>query len=263
MLVACDANDGVEDGVLENPLACKFNINTLACSSHQNPTSNGQLHCLTEDQLSAAKSIYAGPVRSDNGEQLYPGFSLGSEIEWLLQEGTLADAFSIPILQNLVYDNLDYDSNTFNWASDVNDVNQRAGRYIDEIDPDLSKFRDCGGKLISAQGWTDPYNAATWPIEHLQQIQQAMEGDVSEFIELFMVPGGGHCGSAEYYPQAPGTWNVVKPLVEWVERGVKPTSVRASDPVDGSGRTRKLCPWPKVAKFVGGDQDDWESYVCE
>lgn len=248
--------------MLENPLACSFDINSLACSSDQTPVSNGEIQCLTNDQLSAAKSIYAGPIRADNGEQVYPGFSPGSEIEWLLQEGSLANAFSIPILQNLVYDNLNYDSNNFNWASDDDDVGRRAGKLIDEIRPDLSSFRDCGGKLITAQGWADPYNAATWPIQHLKQIEAALGGDVSEFLELFMVPGGGHCGPAEFYPQAPGTWNVVEPLVDWVERGVKPESVKASDPADGSERTRKLCRWPKVAMYQGGNQDDWESYVC-
>ena len=265
MLEACDKNDGVADGLIEDPLRCDFDINQLACNdTHQRSTPTGDITCLTEAQLAAAKSIYAGPVRSDDcSKQIYPGFSLGSEIEWSLQEGPLADAFSIPILQNLVYDNLHYNSDTFNWASDVKDVNQKAGQLIDEIAVDLSVFRASGGKLITTQGWADPYNAALWPIEHLEQIQNYFGGDVSDFINIFMVPGGGHCTSAEYYPQAPGTWHVVRPLVEWVEQGIKPDSILASDPADGSNRTRKLCPWPATARYVSGDVDDWSSYVCQ
>lgn len=202
-------------------------------------------------------------MRYDNGTQLYPGFSLGSESEWLLQEGNLANAFSIPILQNLVYDNLSYDSDTFNWASDVADLDARAGSLIDEISPDLSTFRNHGGKMLVTQGWADPYNAALWPIQHLEQIQNFYKSDVSDFFNLFMVPGGGHCGAAQYYPGVPATYHTVSALVSWVERGQKPEEVLSTDPPDGSGRTRKLCAWPATARFVGGDEEDWRSYVCE
>lgn len=201
-------------------------------------------------------------MRSDTDEQLYPGFSLGSEIEWILQEGPLAEAFSIPILQNLVYDDLAYDASTFNWASDVDDVDEKAGQHIDEIDPDLSAFRDGGGKMLVTQGWADPYNAATWPIEHLAQIEHVMGGDVREWFELFMVPGGGHCGAASFYPGVPAVYDTVQALVEWVEHGKIPEEIKSSDPPDGSGRTRKLCPWPENAVYEGGDADDWRSYSC-
>jgi feruloyl esterase len=194
VLDACDTIDGVKDRLIEDPLRCNFDVETLAChgkSSLVMSAENGSVSCLTDSQLSALRSIYNGPVRSDNGSQLYPGFSLGSEIELLLQEGTLADAFSIPILQNLVYGNLTYNSNDFNWASNVADVDLRAGRLIDEVSPDLSAFRVHGGKMIITQGWADPYNAALWPIEHLKQVQEVLHGDVKDFVNLFMVRRSG------------------------------------------------------------------------
>ena len=250
----------MQDRLIENPLQCDFDISSLACTS---TAASNNTTCLAPSQLTAAKAIYAGPVRSDNGSQLYPGFSLGSEIEWALQEGILAEAFSIPILQNLVYANLNYSSNTFDWAADVADLDAKAGTYIDEINPDLSPFRDCGGKLLVTQGWADPFNAATWPIEHLEQVQNALGGDVSDFFQLFMVPGGGHCGAASFYPGVPATYHTVAKLVQWVERGEKPDAVLSTSPPDGSGRTRKLCSWPATARFVAGEVDDWNSYVCE
>lgn len=258
VLDACDAVGGVEDRVIGDPLSCNFEVNSLACDS-ENP---GNEVCLTESQLDAAKAIYAGPVDSKTGEQLYPGFSFGSEIEWLLQEGDLADAFSIPIMQNLVYDDLIYNSSDFNWASDVVDVDQKAGTLIDEIDPDLSAFRNRGGKMLVYQGWSDPFNAATWPIEHLTQIEEALGGDVGDFFELFMIPGGGHCGAASYYPQVPATYHTVGKLVAWVEQDERPENVLSTDPADGSNTTRKLCPWPQIAQYVGGDENYWESYTC-
>ena len=72
----------------------------------------------------------------------------------------------------------------------------------------------------------------------------------------------GHCDVAQGYPQAPANSHAMAPLIEWVERNIKPKSVLASDPPDGSGRTRKLCPWPQTAKYKSGNKDDWESFVC-
>ncbi|KAK5175650.1 uncharacterized protein LTR77_000789 [Saxophila tyrrhenica] len=262
VLDACDTLDGVADRLIENPLRCKFDIQSLACESEGLSTS-GNNTCLTKPQLAASEAIYSGPVRSDNAKPLYPGFSLGSETEWALQEGPLAEAFSIPILQNLVYDDLDYDSDTFNWASDVGDVNRRAGKHIDEISPDLSAFRDAGGRIIVTQGWADPFNAALWPIEHLHRIEKAMGGDVSEWFELFMIPGGGHCGAASGYPSVPATYHTVAPLVKWVEDEKKPKQIRSTAAPDGSDVTRKLCPWPQTAKYTGGDEGDWKNYVCK
>jgi len=254
----------VQDRLIEDPLRCDFDISTLACNSTTGyASSNATITCLTASQLAAMEAIYAGPTRSDNGSELYPGFSLGSESEWLLQEGDLADAFSIPILQNLVNDNLTYDSDTFNWASDVLNVDAKAGAFIDEISPNLTDYRNCGGKMIMTQGWADPFNAATWPIEHLEQIQDFHGEDVSDFMNLFMVPGGGHCGAAQYYPNVPATYHTVAALIRWVERDERPDSLLSSNPPDGSDRTRKLCPWPATARYVQGDVDDWNSYVCE
>ncbi|KAK0975347.1 hypothetical protein LTS01_013893 [Friedmanniomyces endolithicus] len=264
VLAACETIDGVHDGLIEDPLRCHFDIKSLACNGSYASTAPGTATtCLTPSQIAAVEAIYAGPVRSDNGTQLYPGFSFGSESAWLLQEGILAEAFSIPILQNLVYDNLAYNSSTFNWASNVADVDARAGSLIDEISPDLSAFRNRSGKMLVTQGWADPLNAATWPIKHLEQIEDFFNSDVSDFLNLFMVPGGGHCGAAQSYLGVPATYHTVAALVEWVERGVKPEELLSTDPPDGSKRTRKLCAWPATARFVGLDVNDWNSYVCE
>jgi feruloyl esterase len=269
VLDACDSHDGVSDRVLQNPLSCTFDIASLACNSTSTNTNTST--CLTGPELSAAKAIYAGPTNSHTNISLYPGFTLGSEIEWSLQQGDLASAFSIPILQNLVYNNPSYDASTFNWASDVADLDANAGALIDAIDPDLSSYANRGSKLLMYQGWADPFNAATWPIEQLERIRAATisngnssnNNDVSDWLNLFMVPGGGHCGAAAHYPQVPAVYHTVAKMVQWVERGDKPGEVLSSGPPDGSGRTRKLCAWPATARWVGGDVDSWGSYVCE
>ncbi|KAI1342696.1 tannase and feruloyl esterase-domain-containing protein [Xylariaceae sp. FL0016] len=193
-----------------------------------------------------------------------PGFLFGSETEWAMQEGELADAFSIPILQNIVFNNLSYNDTDFNWGSDVDAVDDNVGVFIDEISANLSSLRQSGAKMILYQGWADPFNAAKWPIEHLYQIENFFGGDVSHWFRLFMVPGGGRCGSASNYPQVPGTWHALEALAKWVESGEPPLQILGTDPADEnlSGKTSKLCPWPQNAIYQNGDPDDWGSYVC-
>ncbi|KAL7625269.1 hypothetical protein AAE478_004485 [Parahypoxylon ruwenzoriense] len=261
VLAKCDTIDGVEDGVLENPLLCDFDVSLLQCR----PSGTNSSTCLTPDQLSAAQRIYAGPVDSRSNASLYPGFSAGSETQWMLQEGTLADAFSIPILQNMVFHDLSYDAAAFNWGADVDALDEKVGALIDEVSADLSGLRASGAKMLVLQGWADPFNAATWPIRHLRQIEDFFGGDVRDWFRLFMVPGGGHCGAASNYPQVPGTWHALEAVVRWVETGSAPEEMLGTDPADErlAGKTSKLCPWPRTARFRGGDPEDWDSFVCE
>lgn len=127
----------VADRLIENSLAYDFDINSLACnntcySSSSSSCSCSDTLCLTPAHPSAAPSIYAGPVRSDNSSsQLFPCLSLGFEFKWALQQGDLASAFSIPILQNFVYNDLSHNASTINWASGVGDMDAKAGSYID------------------------------------------------------------------------------------------------------------------------------------
>ncbi|KAI9730857.1 MAG: hypothetical protein M1834_005575 [Cirrosporium novae-zelandiae] len=255
----CDGNDGVYDRLIENPLECDFNITSLQCADSTTNSSS----CLTAAQVATAKAIYAGPKDPRNGTQVYPGFNFGSESSWIYQESTLYVNYSTPILQNLVFNDLTYNVSTFDFGADVDTVDSTASPKIDEITANLSAFKKNGGKMIVTQGWADPYNAATWPIEHLHQLQDYFEGDVSDFFNIFMIPGGGHCGTAPYVTQAPATYHVLERLTSWVEDGEVPEDVESSNPEDGSNRTRKLCPWPKTAVYTSGDSEDWTSYVCE
>ncbi|TIA71558.1 tannase and feruloyl esterase [Aureobasidium pullulans] len=263
VLEACDAQDGVKDGVIENPLECNFSIDSLACNATQISRNNNTITCLTPDQIAVAKAIYDGPRNPETGEQIYPGFAHGSEIQWILQEGSLSHDFSVPILQNLVYGNLSYNASTFDWTSDVSDVDTNAGAFIDAVSTNLTAFRDRGGKLLVYQGWADPFNAQTWPIQHYEDVQSFFEDDISDFYNVFMIPGGGHCGAASFYPQVPATYHTVPALMDWVERGEKPEEVLTTNPTNGKTRSRKLCAWPKAAIYVQGNTDDWKSYVCE
>lgn len=260
VVASCNGEDGVEDGVIANPPACKFNIDSFACSASK-PSLNST-SCLTDMQLKAAKAIYDGPVDSETGKSLYPGFALGSESSWMYQETILADAFSIPLLQNVVYDNLAYNASKFNFGSDVKAVNTRLSPLIDEISPALKEYQSRGGKFLTVQGWADQLNSPFWPIEHLQQIRATFGHDVSSWIRLFMAPGAGHCGPNPMFPNAPGIYASTAAIVDWVEKKVAPASIEASDPISGANITRRLCPYPEVAKYAAGNVDSWTSFRC-
>ncbi|KAJ5408027.1 hypothetical protein N7509_001910 [Penicillium cosmopolitanum] len=264
ILDACDEIDGVKDGLIENPLLCHFDLDTLARSSATTVASHNQT-CLSPKQIQSLKSIYAGPRNPRTGAIIYPGFEFGSERELMLQETSLYLAYAAPLLQNLVFHNLSYEVDTFDFDKDVAKVNSLASPLIDEISSDLDAFRLRGGKMIVTQGWTDPFNAPTWPIEHLKQLEKASQhGSVAEFFNLYMVPGGGHCGAAETYPSVPATYHVNEALLAWVEKDIFPSWIQSSNPPDGSSRTRKLCPWPKTAKLRDLTRPDIsESYECD
>ncbi|KAF6786570.1 feruloyl esterase [Colletotrichum sojae] len=258
VLEGCDALDGVKDGVLENPLACTFDINRLACPADVTNSTT----CLSAEQLAAAKSIYDGPRQSQTNASLYPGFDLGSETEWSdYQQGRLSLSFSLPLLQNMVFDDLSYDGSSFDWAADVDALDEKVGSQIDHVSTDLTAFKVKGGKLLVTQGWADPFNAATWPIKHLDEVEK-VTGVRGDWMSLFMVPGGGHCGGASTYPQVPGKQNSLEAVVDWVEKGSAPAELIGTAPADGSSRTKKLCPWPQTAELVGADADNSKSYVC-
>jgi hypothetical protein len=144
---SCDAIDGVEDGVIDDPTKCDFDITSLLCKQEQAQVNSTGIVCLNQTQLQTVKDLYAGP-----GQDIYPGFAPGSESEWLQQETELYKSYAAPLLQNLVYHNLSYDYQTFNFASDVKTVDDVAGPLIDATSPRLDAFKARGGKLIASQG---------------------------------------------------------------------------------------------------------------
>ena len=262
VLKKCDLVDGVSDGLLEDPRQCDFDIVSLECATDQNPLVDNSIVCLTPAQVQNVKNFYSGPSNTETGHQIYPGFEVGSEAEWAVQETGLWIQYSIPILQNLVFRNLSYDYTKFNWGSDVDTLDKIAGPLIAEISPNLQAFRNRGGKMVVTQGWADPFNAPTWPIDQRNEMGKIFGSELDEFFSLFMVPGGGHCGGAAIYPQMPGTWHALDVLLPWVEQGKIPQEMLATEPADGSNSTRKLCRYPKRAVHTEGSINDWNSYIC-
>ena len=181
---ACDGSDGIHDGVLENPLDCKFNISTLACDSSQNST-----ECLTGDQIKAYHLIRNGPHNARTNQPIYPGFVHGSEVSWDVQQGELSKSYGQPLLQNMLSANLSFDPMMFNWDSDIALTDRKISPLIDSMGTNLTAFKSRGGKLLVSQGWADPYNAQTLQIVHLGQVTKDTGAKREDWLALYMIPG--------------------------------------------------------------------------
>lgn len=279
VIAACADPLGRTSGVLSDPMACRFDPAQLHCKGED------RADCLTPHQVETAVSLYQGPRNPRTGAQIYPGFAFGSEADptaddtlaggWSGIQGPLAQAFAIPLLRDMVYQDPQWDWRRFDWDHDVDDLDRRIAAAIDATNPDLRGFRAHGGKLIVYQGWNDPLNAQTLPINYRAQVidrlartqrisRGAAAAAVDGFLRLFMVPGLAHCVGGP----GPSRIDALSAVRAWVEQGSAPESLIATGPAV-SGRTaasqlaRPVCRYPNVARWTGEGQGDRPSqFVC-
>jgi feruloyl esterase len=263
MLAACDASDGVTDGVLEDPRQCQFDPATLKCSANQNPDT-----CLSAAQVEAARRVYRGPVDPTSGAKIYPGLSLGSEPFWPNRDPSSPFPIPVSYYKWLVFSDPNWDWKTFDWAkpSDyqaVEKANAKLAPILNATNPDLREFRKRGGKIVQWHGWSDQLIAAQNSIDYYDSVVSHFGGnttDVQNFYRLFMAPGVTHCAGGP----GPNTFDMQTVLEEWVEKGKAPERVVATHAIGGVvDRSRPLCPYPQVAVYKGkGDTNDAASFAC-
>jgi hypothetical protein len=281
-LAACDMNDGVKDGVIENPGACRFDPSVLLCKGEESGNT-----CLTEPQLTALKRIYSANHTS-TGMQIMPGYSPGGEADpwgwapWLIGAApaqSMLYGFSTQYYKNMVFGDPNWDFKTFNADRDMKVAEEKTATALNAIDPDLKKFEARGGKLILYHGWADAAIPATNTIEYYQSVVKKMgQKDVSDFTRLYMVPGMEHCfggaGPKVFgqggVPLTDAEHDVAAALERWVEQGTAPHEIIATkyktsgNPASGVARTRPLCPYPQTAQYKGsGSTDDAANFVCK
>ena len=265
-LAACDTADGVKDGVIEDPPLCHFDPSVLKCAGPETDA------CLTAPQLTALKKLYAGG-RTSNGKQLFPGYSPGGEADpggwqpWIVgtaPEQSLMFGFGTQFFKNMVFDDAAWDYHTFNIDRDTKVADQKMAHDLNATNPDLSRFKARGGKLILYHGWSDAAIAPQNTINYYESVVAKMGRDNSdEFVRLFMVPGMQHCGGGAG-PSSFGD-NIDTALEQWVEKGVAPERIVAAktDSKNEVLRTRPLCAYPLIARYKGtGSTDDAANFTC-
>lgn len=254
VLQACDAHDGVTDGVLENPTSCAFDPGVVECEAGDGSD------CLTVAQVEAARKIYAGAVNARTGERIFPGLTPGSELGWGASAGDRPVGYAIDLYRYVVFEDERWDSRTLDLEGDVARAAEVATPLI-AVDPDLSPLVSRGGKLLIYTGWADPGIPPGYIPEYYENVVSTIGSDTArDSVRLFMVPGMGHCGGGD----GTSTFDMIAAMEQWAERGMAPDSIPASRTRDGTvDRTRPLCPYPQVAVYSGrGSTDAAENFAC-
>jgi feruloyl esterase len=257
VMEACDALDGVKDGVLEDPTRCHFDPGVLACQSADGPG------CLTGPQVDAVRKIYTPATNSHTGNQIFPAMERGGELVWSTLAGgpkpiSLADDY----FKYVVFENPSWDFKTLNFDSDTAQGDKRDGGILSATNPDLKPFFSHGGKLIQYHGWTDQQVMPRNSINYYSSVVSKMGGaaKTADSYRLFMAPGMNHCGGGD----GPNKFDVIGVLARWVEEGKAPESILASRNEGSASRTRPLCPYPQTAVYKGtGSTDEAANFICK
>jgi feruloyl esterase len=257
VMAACDELDGVKDGLIENPLACKFDPGVLVCKGGEEPA------CLTQAQVDTARLIYS-PIVDPKTQGEIPGLAPGSELGWTdMGWSASARATGLDHFRYLVFSDPQWEVQKFNVAADVARLREGPSGAIDAPDPNLKPFFDRGGKLIQYHGWADPQITPLASVAYFNRVAAANGGasKVHASYRLFMAPGMGHCGGGA----GPNDFDELIALEQWVEQGKAPDMIPATHSTNGKvDRTRPLCPFPQVASYKGsGSIDDAASFVCK
>ena len=256
---ACDALDGLKDGLIDNPARCVFDPKALQCPGPGN--SDGPA-CLTSAQVATARLIYSPTVDSKTKREV-AGLAPGSELGWTDQGWSVsARATGLDHYRFVVFKDPAWDIDRFNVETDVARIDEGESAAVNANDANLKPFFERGGKLLQYHGWSDPQISPLNSTGYYNRVVAALGGAsaVQRSYRLFMAPGMAHCGGGE----GPNEFDKVTPLEQWVEHAVAPDSIIASHLTDGAvDRTRPLCPYPQVAQYRGkGSTDEAANFVC-
>jgi hypothetical protein len=288
---ACDGLDGVIDGVINDPRQCHFDPHVLVCGRHGAPTDGT---CLASQEADAVQQIWRG-ARGTHGEFLWYGLEPGASFAGLAASSSATPPVALPFPISLDHWRLwikqdpSFDWQTLTTASFETGFRQSQAKFhavIGTDDPDLSRFRAYGGKMITYHGWADQLIFPRGSIDYFNRVVAANGGlkRVREFDRLFMVPGMNHClggagavnfGQSIVVPVSlDPEHDAILALQRWVEEGVPPDMLiattdqplathAAENPTQPAAFTRPLCPYPEEAHFRGvGDPTDAANFVC-
>lgn len=287
ILKACDADDGLADGIVGRFNQCT-SAKVLPALKQVTCRGGKQDGCISSAQVSALGRSMAGP-RDSRGKALYAswawdgGIGSGAWRAWKLGNDSmpalnvvlagpaLANVFSVPQFQigadpQAILDwqlafNFDHDAKAI-YATNAQ-YPQSPWQDVSARSPDLTGFRAHGGKMIVPHGVSDPVFSINDTLAWYREVQalQGKRGRASDFVRVFPVPGMAHCAGG---PATDG-FDAFTALTQWVEKGQAPDRIvaRSGPGSPWPGRTRPLCAYPKVAVYSGrGSTENAENFVC-
>lgn len=253
---ACDAHDGVTNGIVDRPDRCGYDPRQLI---GRKILCEGNEVVVTKADADVMRKIWDGPT-DERGRSLWPGLPKGADPVWLA--GTIpgfpGTGFPVAVqwVQSFLLKQPGFDTSKLTYAQ-FRDLFRQSVREYDGVigtsDPDLSAFRRSGGRLITFVGTNDQLIPPGGTLKYRDAVERRM-GYVNDFYRLFTAPGVDHClGGTGAQPA-----NALGQLVDWVERGKAPATLTAAT----ADSTRDLCAYPKTSRYVHGDQKAASSYRC-
>ena len=271
ILSACDAGDGVLDGMVQQASGCRFDPGVLECAAEKND------RCLSAAQVGALRRAFSGP-RDSTGRRLYapqpwdPGISAPGWRQWklgtsetatpnaantTLMAGALAYEFFTPPAPS-------FDLTTFDFDRDPARMEVFSRTYDTYHDAMLATFKERGRKLLVFHGTADGIFSATESVNYFRRLAENNRGfeETRKWARLFLIPGMNHCAGGP----ATDSYDGLAAIVDWVEKGVAPEHIVAAALPSSRyfpNRTRPLCPYPSYARYTGsGSIERAESFVC-
>jgi len=288
ILGACDAEDGARDGITANFGACRWpqvkrELEKHQCSKGQSPG------CLSEAQIDVLGRVLGGPKNS-HGQSLYSDWPLDAGVGsagwrvWKIGPAggnvpsinvamggpALAEIFTTPptAVRADLQSALEF-AEQFNFDRDAAKIDATSPDFPrsawDEIaarSPHLEAFRAHGGRMIVTQGASDPVFSLNDTLAWFREVDRIEHGQAARFVRVFPVPGMAHCGGGPATDQ----FDTFDALVAWVEKGQVPEQIpaKAGPGSPWPGRTRPLCPYPKIARYGGsGSLEEAANFHCE
>jgi feruloyl esterase len=256
VLHACDALDGVQDGVLEDPMRCTFDPKVLQCASGDGPT------CLTPAQVETMRMMYS-PLKTMSGDVYSPALlQPGTELGWNTLAGEQPVTTAYEAFKYVVFQDAAWSIARFNPSTDIPRALRADEGVLNLTDPNLKSYFGRGGKLLVYHGWQDPQVPAQTTVRYFNDVVKTMGPSVvNQSIQLYMVPGMNHCSGGP----GPDAFNKVAAMEEWLQTGSAPKQIVASHVTDdwSVNRTRPLCPYGQVAHWNGtGSTDAAANFAC-
>jgi hypothetical protein len=294
ILEVCDGLDGVKDGLTGNLAACQkaFDFSSLQCAPG---SAEG---CLPSVKVAALKAIFGGP-RNSKGEALYSdwpvdgGIGTGNWRIWKVESpiapwnhypiiatmgaASLAAIFMTPPAMvegdndhlNAYLAHFDFDRDAPKIFAKDPAFNESAMQFMtppDVDNPGLSGLRAANHKMIIYHGQAIPVFSVNDTIRWYEKLNANSGGDAAAFVRLFTIPGITHCGGGAGLDR----FDALQALIDWVEKGQAPDQIMATISPGNkeipsswtATRSRPLCPWPKFAKYQGGDIESAASFAC-
>ena len=258
VLAACDAKDGVTDGILTDPRSCRWDPAELACKAG----SPASADCLSSAQVDTVRRVYDG-VKTRDGQYAAMPLMRGGESDWVNRMiGTAAQPLGLnaqlgaPFFGFIVKADPKFDIMTFDPERDMKALRSGVALQVHQENPDISAFIARGGKLLLWHGFNDPGPSPLSTIAYLDAVRKTVPAS-KDSVRLFLAPGVLHCGGGT----GPDRFDTLTALEQWVEKGTPPSSIvatKANSPI-----SRPLCAYPQVAKYAGtGDTNSAANFVC-